>query len=72
MKTDKLLFGAACLAMGCLVHTTVKINDKIGESNVNRHVFETAPKIKPELAADTISFTECVQDTAKLIRKGVK
>ncbi len=72
MKTDKILFGAACLGMGLLIHT--EINRQNREPFVQRPVVsETASAMRPALEKDTVCFSNAIKrDSLKILKSAVK
>ena len=70
MKSDKILFGAACLAMGYIINST--INQSQSEMpNPQRSTIRLSDSayLKP-LGKDTVCFSNAVKsDTLKLLQK---
>ncbi|MCM1265175.1 MAG: hypothetical protein NC200_03160 [Candidatus Gastranaerophilales bacterium] len=78
MKTDRILFGIACLSLGYLAHTSLNMDKQ--KDIIPEEISASMPKMKPELQADTISFAKCAEkdslkfaeDSLKMIKKAIK
>lgn len=75
MKTDKIFFAVACLGLGYLGHTSMNINSK--NEQIPEEISSTMPKMKPQLAQDTLDISKCIpkdstaaaKDSLKMIKK---
>ncbi len=71
MKTDRIMFGLACLGLGYLAHTSMNIDSQ--KDCIQEEIKTSMPKMKPELSADTALFTKYAkQDSIKLAQDSLK
>ena len=67
MKADKILFGAACFAMGLMTYSAMNRGCSESFLEQTRVCAKDTPKLKPGLLKDTICFSNA--DTLKIARQ---
>ena len=77
MKTDKILFGAACLGMGFILNCVANKSEERFSSTPNKVVPETiyvdSCKLRQPLMQDTVTFSNAIKsDSLKALKKIVK
>ena len=77
MKADKLLFGAACLGMGFMLHSVANNSSESFSRNSNKMSPETiyvdSCKLRQPLMQDTAVFSNAIKsDSLKALKKIVK
>jgi hypothetical protein len=70
MKADKILFGAACLAMGILTYSSMNRENTEPLLKRPNTCMQDTLKLRPNLMKDTVSFSN--PDTLKLAQKIIK
>ena len=70
MKSDKILFGAACLVMGYIINSTInQSKSEMPNPQKSTITLSDSARIKP-LSKDTICFSNALKsDTLKLAKK---
>jgi hypothetical protein len=70
MKTDRILFGVACLALGYVGHTSL---NKDFQKDLPEYVCADAPKMKPQIVSDTLELTQRLpKDTISFVQDSIK
>ncbi len=68
MRTDKILFGATCLAMGFII-STVSNSSEEQRPKQRTTLLSDSARFKPALEKDTICLTNAIKsDTLKLLK----
>lgn len=72
MKTDKIIFGVACLGMAYLCNSAIHRRDNV-EQIISQKVMNDTPKMQPELTKDTVSFSKyATKDSLSVIKDSLK
>lgn len=72
MKTDKIIFGVACLGMAYLCNLAIHRRDNV-EQIIPQKVMNDTPKMQPELTKDTVSFSKyATKDSLSVIKDSLK
>ncbi len=72
MKTDKIIFGVACLGMAYLCNSEIHRRDNV-EQIIPQKVMNDTPKMQPELTKDTVSFSKyAIKDSLSVIKDSLK
>ena len=72
MKTDKIIFGVACLGMAYLCNAAIHRRDNV-EQIIPQKVMNDTAKMHPELTKDTVSFSKyATKDSLSVIKDSLK